>query len=98
MAARKRRFLLLLQHRQIAESDKASINFCLNESQKVFIVTCAVRNSALLFSNCCNFARKCQKTPQVLLFLVRAKFSFFFDLECILFRLFLILFLLLRLK
>ena len=37
-------FLLLLQHRKIAESEKASINFRLNESQKVFFLhaQCAI--------------------------------------------------------
>ena len=40
----------------------------------------------------CNFARKCQKTTQALLFLIAIEFSFFYDLEFIDFRFFLILF------
>ena len=39
MSASKRLFLLLLQHRKIAESEKASTNFRLNESQKVVLVS-----------------------------------------------------------
>ena len=38
LSACKRLFLLLLQHRKIAESEKASINFRLNKSQKNFLV------------------------------------------------------------
>ena len=92
MTACKRLFLLFLQHHQIAESKKASTHFRLNENQKVFFVTCAVRNSTLQSQNCYSFVHKCQKTTQALLFLIRTEFSFFYDLEFILFRLFLILF------
>ena len=38
MSACKRLFLLLLQHRKIAESENSSTNFRLNESQKVFLL------------------------------------------------------------
>ena len=51
-----------------------------------------MRNSTLQSQNCRNFARTCQKTTQALLFLIRTEFSFFFDLELIIFRLFLTLF------
>ena len=51
-----------------------------------------MRNSTLQSQNSCNFSRKCQKTIQALLFLFRTEFSYFFDLEFIIFRLFLILF------
>ena len=44
MSACKRLFLLFLQHRKIAESEKERINFRLNESQKVFLLPaqCAI--------------------------------------------------------
>ena len=42
-------FLLLLQHREIAESKKASSNFRLNESQKAFLLPaqCAITRYTL---------------------------------------------------
>ena len=54
----KRHFLLFLQHRKIAESEKARNNFCLNESQKVFLLSAqcvialySLRNVAILLVN-----------------------------------------------
>ena len=38
MSACKRLFLQLLQHRKIAKSEKATTNFRLNQSQKVFLL------------------------------------------------------------
>ena len=84
-------FLLFLQHPKNAGSEKASTNFRLNESQKVFLLPAqsvitlySLRIVACLLVNA-------RKTTQALLFLIRTEFSFFYDLKFILFRLFLIL-------
>ena len=77
---------------KIAESEKASINFRLNESQKVFLLPAqraaplyCLKVVAILFVNY-------QKTTQAVLFRISTEGRYFFNLELILLRLFLKLF------
>ena len=64
MSACKRQFLLLLQHRKIAESENSSTNLRLNESQKVFLLPVQCALALCSPKIVCNFARECQKTIQ----------------------------------
>ena len=77
---------------KIVESEKASINFRLNESQKVFLLPAQRATPLYGLKSCCNFVRNYQKTTQAVLFRISTECRYFFDLELILLRLFLKLF------